>query len=56
MFARLGFDMDAIGLRYTQSLLSILIQAKTERVTPARRVPLALTMMFFDMFNDWNLI
>jgi len=56
MFARLGFDMDAIGLGYTQSLLSILTQAQAEGVIPAQHDPLALTMMFFGMFNGLNLV
>jgi len=56
MFARLGFDMDAIGLGYTQSLLSILTQAQAEGIIPAEHDPLALTMMFFGMFNGLNLV
>jgi AcrR family transcriptional regulator len=56
MFARLGFDMDAIGLGYTQSLLAILAQAQAEGIIPAERDPLALTMMFFGMFNGLNLV
>jgi AcrR family transcriptional regulator len=56
MFVRLGFDMDAIGLGYTQSLLSILTQAKAEGVIPAEHDSLALTMMFFGLFNGLNLV
>ncbi len=56
MFARLGFDMDAIGLGYTQSLLAILNQAQAEGVIPAEHDPLPLTMMFFGMFNGLNLV
>jgi AcrR family transcriptional regulator len=56
MFTRLGFDMDAIGLGYTQSLLSILTQAQAEGVIPAEHDPLALTMMFFGLFNGLNLV
>jgi AcrR family transcriptional regulator len=56
MFARLGFDMNGIGLGYTQSLLAILTQAQAERVIPAEHDPLALTMMFFGMFNGLNLV
>lgn len=56
MFARLGFDMDAIGLGYTQSLLAILRQAQAEGVIPAEHDPLTLTMMFFGMFNGMNLV
>ncbi len=56
MFVRLGFDMDAIGLGYTQSLLSILTQAQAEGTIPAEHDPLALTMMFFGMFNGLNLV
>jgi AcrR family transcriptional regulator len=56
MFARLGFDMDAIGLGYTQSLLVILTQAQAEGILPAEHDPLALTMMFFGLFNGLNLV
>jgi TetR/AcrR family fatty acid metabolism transcriptional regulator len=56
MFARLGFNMDEIGLGYTQSLLAILTQAQAEGVVPANLDPLALTMMFFGMFNGMNLV
>jgi AcrR family transcriptional regulator len=56
MFARLGFDMHQIGLGYTQSLLAILTQAQAEGVVPADLDPLALTMMFFGMFNGLNLV
>jgi AcrR family transcriptional regulator len=56
MFTRLGFDMDVIGLGYTQSLLSILNQAQAEGVIPAEHDPLALTMMFFGLFNGLNLV
>ncbi len=56
MFARLGFNMDEIGLGYTRSLLAILTQAQTEGVIPANLDLLALTMMFFGMFNGMNLV
>jgi len=56
MFVRLGFDMDVIGLEYTRSLLSILSQAQAEGVIPLEHDPLALTMMFFGMFNGLNLV
>jgi AcrR family transcriptional regulator len=56
MFTRLGFDMDEVGLGYTQSLLAILSQAQAEGVIPAEHDPLALTMMFFGMFNGMNLV
>jgi AcrR family transcriptional regulator len=56
MFTRLGFDMDEIGLGYTQSLLAILNQAQSEGIIPAEHDPLALTMMFFGMFNGMNLV
>ncbi|MEW5871193.1 MAG: TetR/AcrR family transcriptional regulator [Chloroflexota bacterium] len=56
MFARLGFDMEATGLGYTQSLLTILTQAQAEGVIPAEHDPLALTMMFFGLFNGLNLV
>jgi len=56
MFARLGFEMDDIGLGYTQALLSILTQAQTEGIIPAEHDPLALTMMFFSLFNGLNLV
>jgi len=56
MFARLGFEMDAIGLGYTQSLLSILTQAQAEGIIPSEHDPLALTMMFFGLFNGLNLV
>jgi AcrR family transcriptional regulator len=56
MFARLGFDMDALGLGYTQSLLSILTQAQAEGVIPAEHEPLMLAMMFFGLFNGLNLV
>jgi AcrR family transcriptional regulator len=56
MFARLGFDMDQIGLGYTQSLLAILTQAQAEGIVPADLDPLALTMMFFGLFNGMSLV
>lgn len=56
MFTRLGFDMDAIGLGYTQSLLAILTQAQAEGIIPAEHDPLVLTMMFFGLFNGLNLV
>ncbi len=56
MFTRLGFNMDVIGLGYTQSLLSILTQGQAEGVIPAGHDPLALTMMFFGLFNGLNLV
>jgi len=56
MFARLGFNMDQIGLGYTQSLLAILTQAQSEGIIPSNLDPLALTMMFFGMFNGLNLV
>ena len=56
MFIRLGFDMDEVGRGYTQSLLAILNQAKSEGIIPAEHDPLALTMMFFGMFNGLNLV
>lgn len=56
MFARLGFDMNQIGLGYTQSLLAILTQAQAEGVISAELDPLALTMMFFGLFNGMNLV
>jgi hypothetical protein len=56
MFARLGFDMDAIGLGYTQSLLVILNEAQSAGLIPAEHDPLALTMMFFGLFNGLNLV
>jgi AcrR family transcriptional regulator len=56
MFIRLGFDMDEIGLGYTQSLLIILNQAQSEGIIPTKHDPLALAMMFFGMFNGMNLV
>ncbi|MFZ6029610.1 MAG: TetR/AcrR family transcriptional regulator [Chloroflexota bacterium] len=56
MFIRLGFDMDEIGLGYTQSLLAILNQAQSEGIIPAEHDSLALTIMFFGMFNGMNLV
>ncbi len=56
MFIRLGFDMDEVGRGYTQSLLTILNQAQSEGIIPAEHDPLALTMMFFGMFNGLNLV
>ena len=56
MFTRLGFDMDVIGHGYTESVLSILTQAQAEGVIPAEHDPLALTMMFFGLFNGLNLV
>jgi AcrR family transcriptional regulator len=56
MFARLGFDMDAIGLGYTQSLLVILTQAQAEGIIQIEYDPLTLTMMFFGLFNGLNLV
>ena len=56
MFARLGFNMKEIGWGYTQSLLAILAQAQAEGIVPADLDPLALTMMFFGMFNGLSLV
>ncbi len=56
IFTRLGFDMDQIGLGYTQSVLSILTQAKSEGVIRADLDPMAVTMMFFGLFNGMNLV
>ncbi|HPH96281.1 MAG TPA: TetR/AcrR family transcriptional regulator [Anaerolineaceae bacterium] len=56
MFARLGINMEQVGWGYTQSLLAILTQGQTEGVIPAELDPLALTMMFFGMFNGMNLV
>lgn len=56
MFARLGIDMEKVGQGYTQSLLAILTQGQAEGVIPADLDPLALTMMFFGMFNGMNLV
>jgi AcrR family transcriptional regulator len=55
-FTRLGFDMEQIGLGYTQSVLSILTQAQAEGVVRSDLDPLALTMMFFGLFNGLNLV
>ncbi len=56
MIARLGFDMSQIGLGYTQSVLSILAQGQAEGIIAASLDPLALTMMFFGLFNGLNLV
>jgi len=50
------FNMDEVGQGYTQSLLAILNQAQSEGIIPAEHDPLALTMMFFGMFNGLNLV
>ena len=55
MISRLGFDMNQIGLGYTQSVLSILNQGKAEGVIKPDIDPLAATMMFFGLFNGLNL-
>ncbi len=54
--AQLGFDMRQIGMRYTRALLSILGQAQSEGVIQAGLDPLALTMMFFGLFNGLSLV
>ena len=48
--------MDAIGLGYTQAVLTILTQAQAVGVIPAEHDPLALSMMFFGIFNGLNLV
>jgi len=55
LIARLGFDMDKIGLGYTRSMLSILTQAQAEGVIRPEIDLLAVTMMFFGLFNGLNL-
>jgi AcrR family transcriptional regulator len=56
MFARLEFNMDQIGQGYAQSVRSILAQAQAEGVIPADIDVMAVTMMFFGLFNGMNLV
>jgi len=55
LIQELGFDMSVIGLGYTQSVTAILAQAQVEGEIPADRDPIALTMLFFGLFNGLNL-
>lgn len=54
-FRELGFDMEQIGLGYTQDLSRILAQAQAEGSLPSEHDPRALSMLFFGLFNGMNL-
>lgn len=54
-FAQLGLDTREIGLAYTRSLASIIVQGQEEGSIPAHVEPFPATMLFFGLFNGLNL-
>lgn len=55
LLKQLGFDMSQIGMGYTKSINSIVIQGQEEGTIDKGSESLTLTIFFFGLFNGLNL-